>query len=179
MSAQRDLGQSMLQVIFSFFLGLVVVAFIGIGVDTFYPEPPYSGGGSSSYTMYRLAVSIILLVAATLVMLLSLGIADHVGSVLANGALLGGLFTMIYAVGSTFSVGSQWPRFLVLAVALVVTAAVGWWKFSRSRTPAPLPVGAPGTPGAPGEGGVLTSEAEARLAAVESKLDALGRALRD
>lgn len=179
MSAQRDLGQSMLQVIFSFFLGLVVVAFIGIGVDTFYPEPEYSTGGQSPWTMYRLTVSIILLICATLVMLLSMVIADAVGPVLANGALLGGLFTMIYAVGSTFSVGSQWPRFLVLAVALAVTAAVGWWKFSRGRRPV-APVAAP-APGAPGPGGpaVLSGEAEARLALVESKLDALARALRD
>ena len=45
MSAQRDLGQSMLQVIFSFFLGLVVTAFVGIGVNTFYPEPQFAMGG--------------------------------------------------------------------------------------------------------------------------------------
>ena len=28
-----------LQIIFAFFLGLVVVAFVGIGVNTFYPQP--------------------------------------------------------------------------------------------------------------------------------------------
>ena len=30
-----------LQIIFAFFLGLVVVAFVGIGVNTFYPQPEY------------------------------------------------------------------------------------------------------------------------------------------
>lgn len=175
MSAQRDLGQSMLQVIFSIFLGLVVVAFIGIGVDTFYPEPQYSTGGESPWAAYRLTLSIILLVCATLVMLLSLVIADSVGTVLANGALLGGLFTMIYAVGTSLSSGEQLARFLVLTVALVVTVGVGWWKFSRGRSAAQVPVGGAG--GAPGPG--LGGEAEQRLAAVEAKLDALGRALRD
>ena len=169
MSAQRDLGQSMLQVIFSFFLGLVVTAFIGIGVNTFYPEPSYSSGSDRDWNTYRLTTSIVLLICATLVMLLSLAIAKT-GSVLANGALLGGLFTMIYAVGIGISAGQQWPRFLVMAVALVITVAVGWWRFSRRSVPA-----APG----PVAGGVLPGEAEARLAAVEAKLDALGRALHD
>lgn len=169
MSAQRDLGQSMLQVIFSFFVGLVVTAFIGIGVNTFYPEPPYSSGSESAWNSYRLTTSIILLICATVVMLLSVAIANS-GPVLANGALLGGLFTMIYAVGIGISAGQQWPRFLVMAAALVITVGVGWWKFSRRR---------PGVAPATAVGGGLSGEAEARLAAVEAKLDAVGRALRD
>lgn len=164
----------MLQVIFSFFLGLAVTAFIGIGVNTFYPEPAYTPDSESAWNSYRLTTSIILLVCATLVMLLSLAIAN-MGPVLANGALLGGLFTMLYAVGLGISAGQQWPRFLVMAVALVITVAVGWWKFSRRRSAA-TSVAADG----PASGaGVLSGEAEARLAAVEAKLDALGRALRD
>ncbi|MFT3970830.1 MAG: hypothetical protein QM695_11290 [Micropruina sp.] len=169
MSAQRDLGQSMLQVIFSFFVGLVVTAFIGIGVNTFYPEPTYSSGSESEWNSYRLTTSIILLICATVVMLLSVAIANS-GPVLANGALLGGLFTMIYAVGIGISAGQQWPRFLVMAAALAITVGVGWWKFSRRR---------PGVAPTVATDGALSGEAEARLAAVEAKLDALGRALRD
>ena len=169
MSAQRDLGQSVLQVIFSFFVGLVVTAFIGIGVNTFYPEPTYSSGSESEWNSYRLTTSIILLICATVVMLLSVAIANS-GPVLANGALLGGLFTMIYAVGIGISAGQQWPRFVVMAAALAITVGVGWWKFSRRR---------PGVAPAAATDGALSGEAEARLAAVEAKLDALGRALRD
>jgi uncharacterized BrkB/YihY/UPF0761 family membrane protein len=168
MSAQRDVGQSMLQVIFSFFLGLVVTAFIGIGVTTFYPEPSYSSGSESGWSQWRLTTSIILLVCATAVMLLSLAIADA-GPVLANGALLGGLFTMIVAVGMGVSAGAQWARFGVMTAALVITVGVGWWKFTRGRS----------RPVASGGEGALAGAAEARLSAVESKLDALGRALRD
>lgn len=171
MNAQRDLGQSMLQIVFSFFLGLVVTAFIGIGVNTFYPEPDYSSGSENAWNSYRLTVSIILLVCATLVMLLSIAIANS-GPVLANGALLGGVFTMIYAVGIGISAGQQWPRFAVMTVALLVTVGVGWWKFSRGRRVAAAAASGAG-------GGMLSGEAEARLAAVENKLDALGRALRD
>lgn len=35
----RERQNSALQVIFSFFLGLMVLAFIGVGVNTFYPQP--------------------------------------------------------------------------------------------------------------------------------------------
>lgn len=37
--ASRDRTNNALQIIFSFFLGLMVLAFIGIGVNTFYPQP--------------------------------------------------------------------------------------------------------------------------------------------
>lgn len=36
---QRDTQSAALQTIFSFFLGLMVLAFVGIGVNTFYPQP--------------------------------------------------------------------------------------------------------------------------------------------
>ncbi len=36
---QKERQQYALQTIFSFFLGLMVLAFIGIGVNTFYPQP--------------------------------------------------------------------------------------------------------------------------------------------
>ena len=45
----------MLQIVFSFFLGLVVTAFIGIGVNTFYPEPDYSLGSESSWNTWPAA----------------------------------------------------------------------------------------------------------------------------
>ena len=37
--AQPDKQRGALQIIFSFFLGLMVTAFIGVGVYTFYPPP--------------------------------------------------------------------------------------------------------------------------------------------
>lgn len=39
MAASQDRHQFTLQMIFSFFLGLMVVAFIGVGVNTFYQSP--------------------------------------------------------------------------------------------------------------------------------------------
>ena len=88
---------------------------------------------------------------------------------LSNGILLGGVFTMIYAVGMAFSADTSLVRFGVVTAALAVTIAVGYLKFARGRRAAgPSAL----DPGAVGELG-------RRLADVERKLDALGRALRD
>ncbi len=50
---------------------------------------------------------------------------------LSNGILLGGVFTMIYAVGMTVSSNASVLRFVVVAVALAVTVAIGYLKFVR------------------------------------------------
>ena len=159
---------TVLQVIFAFFLGLVVVAFVGIGVNTFYPEPAFVDGRPDQYVGWRLTTGIVLLVCATIVLAVSLFQPEH-QAVLSNGILLGGVFTMIYAVGMTVSSNASVVRFVVVAVALAVTVAIGYLKFVRKRAVQATGAAAP-TDAAAGELGE-------RLAAVERKLDALGRAL--
>lgn len=155
-----------LQVIFAFFLGLVVVAFVGIGVDTFFPEPKWIESEPPGYANWRLITGVILLVCATVILVISL-LLPLAHGVLSNGLLLGGVFTMVYAVGVTVSSEQNLLRFAVVAVALVVTIGIGYLKFVRGRKLAGVPV----LP----EAGELVE----RLAAVEQKLDALGRALRE
>ena len=81
MTAQRNLSQSILQVVFSIFLGLVVTGFVGIAVNTFLPEPaftedmPYNG---DPWQSWRLATALTLLVAATLIMVAALLLGDRV-----------------------------------------------------------------------------------------------------
>lgn len=182
-------ANNLLQVIFSFFLGLVVVAFVGIGVNTFYPapasptitptDPDGTGKVDAAYTAawtayesarnnWQLTTSIILLIAATLIMVVSLIRAERM-AVLSNGLLLGGAFTMIYAVGMSASANQSITRFGVVTVALAVTIGVGWIKFAE-RKKAAAAVAAP----SPLEGDFVV-----RLQQIEHKLDALGRALRD
>jgi uncharacterized membrane protein len=156
-----------LQIIFAFFLGLVVVAFVGIGVNTFYPEPAYVDGRPDSYVGWQLTTGIVLLICATIILAVSLFLPES-QAVLSNGILLGGVFTMIYAVGITVSSNVSVLRFVVVAIALAVTIAIGWLKFVRGRA-AKAGVSAPPEAAA--------SELGDRLAAVERKLDALGKAL--
>jgi hypothetical protein len=171
---QKNLSQSILQVIFSVFLGIVVVAFVGIGVNTFFPEPDFTNGNwdDDLHASWRLTTSIILLVCATVVMVLSL-IRSETLPVISNGVLLGGLFTMVYAVGMSASAGREWPRFVVITFALLVTVGVGYAKFVRVREAGQQPEA-----GAVGATVIADTELGARLEAVEGKLDALGRVLR-
>ena len=78
-----------LQVIFSaFFLGLVVVAFVGIGVNTFYPEPPYGYEPGSAHSSWQLITGIILPACATVLLAVSLFLGDDKGA-LSNGLSAG------------------------------------------------------------------------------------------
>lgn len=156
---------NLLQVIFAFFLGLVVVAFVGIGVNTFYPEPAYVDG-RPEFAGWQLTTGIVLLVCATIILAISLYLPEH-QAVLSNGLLLGGVFTMIYAVGITVSSNASVLRFVVVAIALAVTVGIGYLKFVRRR---PVVAG-------DGTSADVPPELAERLAAVERKLDALGRAL--
>ncbi|MEZ5086340.1 MAG: hypothetical protein R2722_08835 [Tessaracoccus sp.] len=157
-----------LQIIFAFFLGLVVVAFVGIGVNTFYPSP--GGVYGAVYERWALLTGVILLVCATVVLIASLVLPESQG-VLSNGILLGGVFTMVYAVGMAFTADTSLLRLAVVAIALAVTIAIGYLKFVRGH-PGVARVASPADAGAIGE-------VEVRLSAVERKLDALGKALRD
>lgn len=159
---------NLLQVIFAFFLGLVVVAFVGIGVNTFYPEPDYSVALPPAFESWRLITGVILLICATVILAVSLFLPEAQG-VLSNGLLLGGVFTMVYAVGMTVTAGGSLLRLVVVTVALAVTIAIGYLKFVRRRRPVDV------ASAEPAAGGELAE----RLTVLERKLDALGRALHD
>ncbi|MCB0910891.1 MAG: hypothetical protein KDB60_04655 [Propionibacteriaceae bacterium] len=159
-----------LQVIFAFFLGLVVVAFVGIGVNTFYPEPEWTEAAEAVHANWRLVTGIILLVCATVLLAVSLLLPETQG-VLSNGVLLGGVFTMVYAVGMTISSDRSVWRFVVVAAALAVTIGIGYLKFVRRRAAVAAAAAA-----APADA-QATGELAGRLTVVEQKLDAIARAL--
>ena len=163
-------GNGALQVIFAFFLGLVVVGFVAIGVATFYPEPSYEIYDEKVFSVWRLVTGIILLVVATIILAISLAL-PHDQAVISNGVLLGGVFTMVYAVGMTVSAEQSVWRFVVAAVALVVTIGIGYLKFVRR------PAGVPAAQSA--AAGTLPPDAAARLDHLERRLDALRHALNE
>jgi hypothetical protein len=80
--------------------------------------------------------SIILMVTATLAMVVSLVRASQL-PVISNGLLLGGVFTMLYAVGWIIATDSSIARFVVMAIALLITLALGYLRFvHRGKTAA-------------------------------------------
>ena len=171
---QRNLSQAVLQIVFSFFLGLVVVAFVGIALNTFYPEPiaRYETVEAGVWDTWRLVTGIWLLIAATVVMVASMLIRTERIPVITNGILLGGLFTMIYAVVMSLSASNNWPRLAVMAGALVVTAGVAYWKFAGRKVPAPVA-------GSPDAVTAMDPALTGRVDRLEHRFDELRRALTD
>ena len=208
-----DPGRSTgLRTIFSFFLGLMLVAFAGVGVYTFYPPPEEFSTqirelnrreemirdsrpadqltdedraqirevNQERYALqdalreaqrpWGRTTSIILMVTATLAMAVSLIRAGQL-QVISNGLLLGGVFTMLYGVGWIIATDVSKARFVVMAIALVITLVLGYLRFVRSgRTAADSADAA--TPGAEGMANV-----ELRLRALEDRMQEAGRVL--
>lgn len=159
-----------LQVIFAFFLGLVLVGFVAIGISTFYPEPSWES--QVAHDAWQVNNGIIMLVCATILLAVSLFLPEDQG-VLSNGILLGGIFTMLGAVGVTFGAQQGVMRFVVITVALAITVAIGYLKFVRNRR-------AGAHAASPPSGADATSpETLERLTRLEHKLEAIAKALRE
>jgi hypothetical protein len=130
---------------------------------------------------WRQSTSVILIVLATALMAVSLMLGDSV-TVLSNGILLGGLFTMLYGVGWGLASGNSVTRFLVLVAALVVSLVLGYLKFVRGRRPVgenepARGVSAGQTSLAGGGSSAEVAELSSRVAALERRLAAAAAGL--
>ncbi len=149
----------MIKFVYSFFLGLLLVAFVGMGVASFYPSPKapeypavletgkvnldeYTAEERAAdvkyqadyrvYTdqadNYNRDVAMIVLGAA--VVLVVLGLVLHSRTdVIADGLLLGGVFTLLYSIGRSFAGEDPKYTFLVTTIGLIITMVVGYLKF--------------------------------------------------
>jgi len=109
--------------------------------------------------------SIILIALATVAMAVSLVKAVQL-PVIANGLLLGGVFTMVYGVGWIIATDSSTVRFFVMTAALAITLALGYVRFVRQQRGAPAD--AQGQARNPGAESV--SDLERRVQALEEKI---------
>lgn len=153
----------MIRYMYIFFVGLFLAIFVGFGIAVFYPAPtPPQAPAALSYTgkdgptsseqraidayntkqqaydkisqRHDRNVSLLVLVCAVLLLGASLLLPKRMDSI-ADGILLGGIFTLLYGVGRGMTVDSNRYRFLVSTIALAVTLALGYVKFGR-QTPA-------------------------------------------
>ncbi|HHT26362.1 MAG TPA: hypothetical protein GXZ82_03800 [Firmicutes bacterium] len=195
-----------LGIIFAFFLGLMVTAFVGVGVYTFYPPPEresellnelidqmdeirgsravselteaekerydtLSEQRSELYAAYYKAQqawlrnsSILLVMLATVIMAISLISAEKL-SLISNGLLLGGVFTMLYGVGWSLVAESTIGRFIVIAIGLAITIALGYIRFVRKqRAPVVQYAGQP-------SGNADLAHLEQRVGALEKRIN--------
>ena len=156
-----------IRVIYSFFLGVILAIFVGVGVNTFYPgskEPGYPPE-SMNYSVkeptaeqiaaekqyneqweqhqkdmqpYNRNVSIITLVAAVSLLAISL-VYERKIKFIADGVMLGGLFTLLYSLGRSFASEDSKYIFTVVSVALIVVLFLGYHRFVRPFTDAEAP----------------------------------------
>lgn len=147
-----------LKIVYTFFLGLILALFVGLGVSTFYPGPtppeypmstlsegkditPSEREQQIRYEKdyrayeevaagYNRNVVIITLAAAILLLAASL-MLEKSSPVLANGVLLGGLFTLVYSIGRGFVTDDSRFAFAAVTVGLIVSMFLGYRRFMR------------------------------------------------
>lgn len=155
----------MLKVIYTFFLGIILALFVGVGVSVFmeappWPEPPtaikYGPDGELSEDdraaqeeydrqvkshqeveqRYNRNISIAVTIFAVIFLAVGVGLS-HKLDVVADGVLLGGVFTLLYAMGRGLASDDEIYRFIVVSVGLLTALGLGWWKFVKAN---PKPV---------------------------------------
>lgn len=152
----------MIKFIYTIFLALLVALFVGLGIDAFYQGPEFPNyplelnqikqgceqtaeeqaiekdfiQAQQKYEEeskpYNRNVSIIALLAAIIILVLSLTLLTKI-KMIADGILLGGVFTTIYSIIRGLMSDSSQFRFLIVVVGLIIALALGYIKFIRSK----------------------------------------------
>lgn len=151
-----------LKFVYIIFTGIILATFVGVGIAAFYtgpkePEMPLSLKYCPSENkttpefrqeqerfdmeqkifmeqnkIYNRNVSIMALSGAIIILIVSLTFARMI-EVIADGALLGGVLTLIYSIIRGFASEDAKFRFLVVSVGLAVALILGYLKFIRSQ----------------------------------------------
>lgn len=147
-----------LTIVYTFFLGLILALFIGLGISTFYSAPKMPDypteamyynkeptaeqtraqkdydKASKSYStesqLYSRNVSMLALVGAVLLLVISFGFEKR-SQVIANGMLLGGVFTLLYSIIRGFVSEDSKYTFITVTVGLVIALYLGYRRFSQ------------------------------------------------
>lgn len=155
------MDNKILSIVYTFFLGLMLALFVGLGISTFYPSPkapeypitletkaidtPEQRQKDEEFSKqmreydsdmqtYNRNVSIISLVSAVVLLAISLAF-ERRNAVVANGVLLGGLFTLLYSVGRGFVSRDSKITFVVVAIGLATALYLGYRRFARTNEP--------------------------------------------
>lgn len=152
----------LLKLVYTFFLGLIIALFVGMGISTFYPapimpeyppyaEPVYDQSKVSEETLksqreydqqykkfneesqtYHRNVSTISIVFAVIFLILSL-IFERKNRVIANGIMIGGIFTLIYSIGRGIASTDTKYTFIAVTISLAVVIYLGYRRFGGAN----------------------------------------------
>ncbi len=148
--------------IYTLFLALLIALFVGLGIDTFYPGPEtpkypleldqVKQGCEETIEQqtlrkefneaqekfmeelkpYNRNVSIISLVASIIILVSSLTLLAKI-KMIADGILLGGVFTTMYGIMRGLMSESSYFRFLIVVVGMIIALGLGYIKFIRPK----------------------------------------------
>lgn len=79
---------------------------------------------------YNRTASLITLVIAVVILSISLIFEKQLG-LIADGLLLGGIFTLLYGVGRGMATDNSKYRFMVAGIGLAISLVLGYLKFTR------------------------------------------------
>jgi len=88
---------------------------------------------SEQFSVYNRNVSIVATVFAILFLATGVGLAHKI-DVIADGVLLGGVFTLVYSMGRGISSHDETFRFLIITVGLAIAIALGYLKFVKPQS---------------------------------------------
>lgn len=149
--------------IYTFFLAVILVTFVGVGIAAFYKGPvmpeypirttfPIEENSTKSAEIreeqikyeqesrefqkanesYNKNVSTIAVAAALLILVLSISLLSKI-SFISDGLLLGGVFTLGYAIIRGFGAGDEMFRFIVVSIGLFVAIFLGYLRFVKKE----------------------------------------------
>lgn len=154
-------NNNLLQTVYSFFVGVLLVLFVGVGISAFYTAPKAPTYPTELNTLgkeptsaqiaqerefeakmrqhdeimkpYNRNVSVMTLAAAVIFLVISLVYEKRI-KILADGVLLGGLFTLIYSIGRGFASENNKYVFAIVTVSLAIVLFQGYHRFVRGTT---------------------------------------------
>jgi hypothetical protein len=151
-----------IKLIYTLFLALLVALFVGLGIDAFYPGPQAPDyptelnlqkpdceeyaqtkalqekydqrqkAFNEKSKSYNRDVSMVSLASAIIILVLSLTLLSKI-KMIADGILLGGVFTTAYSIIRGLMSEDSRFRFLIVAIGLVIALVLGYIKFIRSK----------------------------------------------
>ena len=141
----------MIKHIYTFFIGVLLATFIGVGVAAFYEaprQPDYPIGETTpeimkqlevnnrdywnSTKIYARNVSIITLIFSVSILVVSLTLLSKL-QLISDGLLLGGLFTELYSIARGFESQDNKFRFVVVTAGLITSLTIGYLKFIKNN----------------------------------------------
>ena len=150
----------MIKIVYAFFIGILLAIFVGMGIAAFYEQPALPKYPTELNLMgkeptaqqhqlqkdfdakqeawnekmkpYNRNVSIMALVAAVILVAVVL-IFDKKIKVIADGVMLGGVFTLIYSMGRGFASNSSKYSFTIVSIGLAIALALGYMRFVAEK----------------------------------------------